>query len=206
MKSKFLVSLKTLRRSEIKIITKEKKGIIVTVEKNVYNLYPTTSTLEKTIETLNKMCKGLRQNIYTSHRQWNAHEQARKTLTKDTFITIGDYQMNMTVEYSENPTSMAYSTNKHSVALYLIGVEYIDDQDQLAKGAITFLSDDTNHCNQQVQNFEKRAVEIIKEKLNRSFNHWIRYTDGCSGQFKSGYCIADLFEVSDQLNIPNAEI
>ena len=70
--------------------------------------------------------------------------------------------MNMTVEYSENPTSMAYSTNKHSVALYLIGVEYIDDQDQLAKGAITFLSDDTNHRNQQVQNCEKRAVESIE--------------------------------------------
>ena len=41
--------------------------------------------------------------------------------------------------------------------------------------------------------------------MNRSFNHWIQYTDGCSGQFKSGYCIADLFEVSDQLNIPNAK-
>ena len=79
--------------------------------------------------------------------------------------------MNMTVEYSEKPTSMAYSTNKHSVAMYPICVEYIDDQDQLAKGAITLLSDDTNHSNQQVQNFEKRAVEIIKEKLNRSFNH-----------------------------------
>ena len=102
--------------SEKKKITKEKKGKIVTVEKSIYNLYPVTSPLAKSIETLNEMCL---------------------ILTKDTLI-----------------------------AMYPICIEYLDDDGKLAKGAITFISADTAHCNQQVQMFEKRALKIVSEKLN----------------------------------------
>ena len=52
--------------------------------------------------------------------QWNAYAQARGNLNYETFISIEDYQMNMEVMYSKNSTSLAYSVNKLTVAMYPI--------------------------------------------------------------------------------------
>ena len=52
-------------------------------------------------------------------------------------ITTVDYQMNFEVKYREAPTSMAYSSNKQTIALYPLCVEYLDDDDGiLYKGGI----------------------------------------------------------------------
>ena len=71
-------------------------------------------------------------------------------------ITIEDYQMNLEAIYSENPTSMAYSGNKVTVALYPICVEYIGEDGILQKGAISILTDDKIHYHQQIRDFELR--------------------------------------------------
>ena len=151
-------------RSEKKKITKKQKGKVVTLEKTIFNLYPDMCELKKAVETLQEMYKNLRIHIFTAYKQWDAHEQGRRNLDMNTFISIEDYQMNVTVVYSENPTSMAYSSNKHTVAMYPICIEYLDDNGVLIKGAITFISDDKDHCHQQVQKFEERMMEILQEK------------------------------------------
>ena len=46
-------------------------------------------------------------------------------------------------------TDMAYSSNKHTIAMYPICVEYLEEE-EVRKGAIVFLSDDKKHDNQQV--------------------------------------------------------
>ena len=62
----------------------------------------------------------LKQHIYIANKQWNAHASARENLTTDSLITIEDYQRNIEVEYIEQPTSMAYSSNKLTVVVYPI--------------------------------------------------------------------------------------
>ena len=84
-------------RSEKKKITKEQKGKVETVEKAVFNLYPDTCELKKAVETLQEMCKNRRIHIFTAHKQWDTHEQARRNLDMNTFISIEDYQMNVTI-------------------------------------------------------------------------------------------------------------
>ena len=91
------------------------------------------------------MSLDLRKHIYTAHVQWDAHEKARSLLNDETVITIEDYQMNMEVVYRENPTSLAYSSNKTTVALYPICIEYKTSEGKISKGAITFISDDKEH-------------------------------------------------------------
>ena len=58
----------------------------------------------------------------------------------------------------------------------------------LAKGAITFLSQDKEHFHQQIQQFEHKMFEIVCDKLHCSSNHWSRYSDGCEAKIKSGCC------------------
>ena len=173
---------------------------MVPVEK-IVSLYPHSRNVKEALAMLENMCKQLRKHIYTAHMQWNVHVQARENLNYETFISIEDYQMNMEVMYSENPTSLAYSANKLTVAMCPICIEFKAADGTIAKGAITFLSEDKEHSHQQIQQFEHRMFEIVCEKLHRPLNHWIRYSDGCGAQFKSGYVVADMLRATENYQV-----
>ena len=98
--------------------------------------------------------------------------------------------MNMKVMYGENPTSLAYSATKMTVAMYPICIEFKAGDGTIAQGPMTFLSEDKEHSHQQIQQFEHRMFEIVREKLHCPLNHWIRYSDGCGAQFKTRYVVA----------------
>ena len=94
--------------------------------------------------------------------------------------------MNIDVEYSESTTSSHYSANCVSFAGFPIAVRFRDpDSLELAKGAIVFISEDKRHCYEQVEKFEKRALEICEQECGQVFKNWTRWSDNCSGQFKS---------------------
>ena len=67
----------------------------------------------------------------------------------------------------------------------------------LAKGAITFLSQDKEHSHQQIHQFGHRMFEIVCDKLHCSSNHWSRYSDGCEAKIKSGYVVADMLRAAE---------
>ena len=169
---------------------RKKKG--EEVKKQVYALYSQTCTLELAIEKLKEMLEPLVTHIHT---------HLCSVLDIESVITVEDYQMNITLEYCENPTPLAYSTNKVSFALYPICVEFVSTDNELRKGAIAFLSADTQHDHQQVGKFEQRMFEIIREQLGRPINYWARMSDGCFGQFKSRHCVADLMHASKTYNL-----
>ena len=86
---------------------------------------------------------------------------------------------------------MCYSANKRTFAIYPIAVEYLKNKN-LTKSAIVFISKDLQHDHQQIQGFEKRFFEIMRDKLETPPKHWVRFSDGCSAQFKSRFVNADL--------------
>ena len=115
--------------------------------RNTENIIPSDPhfcSAKEALAMLENMCKQLRKHIYTAHMQWNAHVQAKENLYNETFISIGDYQMNMEVMYGENPTSLAYSANELTVAMYPICIEFKAADGTITKGAIKFLSEDRN--------------------------------------------------------------
>ena len=109
----------------------------------------------------------------------------------------------MEVVYQENPTSLSYSPNKLSVAMYPVCLEYKDSDENIKKGAITFFSEEKEHSHQHFAAFEKRMFEIIREKISHPIRNWIRFSDGCGAQFKSGYAVADLFRTKESFDLEN---
>ena len=116
-----------------------------------------------------------------------------QNLDADTVITIEDYQQNIEIEYSESPISLAYSCNKTTYAVYPLCIEFLNENFSLQKAAVTLITDDKSHDHQQVQKFEERLFQIVEEKLHKRFKRWIRFSDGCRGQFKSRFCVANQF-------------
>ena len=82
-----------------------------------------------------------------------------------------------------------------------ICIEFKAADGTIAKGAITFLPEDKEHSHQQIQQSEQIIFEIVCEKLHRPLNHWIRYSDGCGAQFKSGYVVADMLRATENYQV-----
>ena len=125
-------------------LCRDLKWLTMRNTKNIIPFDPDSCNVKKALAMLENICKQLRKHIYTAHMQWNAHVQARENLYYETLISIEDYQMNMEVMYSENPTSSAYSANKLTVAMYPICIEFKAADGTITKGAIKFLSEDRN--------------------------------------------------------------
>ena len=188
---------------KVKITKTDKSNKTTTVEKHVFSLYPHTITVEEAMEKLKVLVKNLKWHIYTAHRQWSAHDVQRSCLDVNSIITVEDYQMNIEVVYTENPTSLAYSTNKKTVALFPICVEFVNSKGELCKGAIAFLSEDKVHDHQQAKMFEIRAFEVIREKINQPIYNWKQFSDGCAGQFRSRFTAASMFPMKEKLGLEN---
>ena len=172
-------------------------------EKNVFTLHPETIPLKEVIDRLQERLPSIRKHVYIAHSQWNAHKVYRENLDESSVITVEDYQMNIEVEFSEAPTSSSYSANKKTFALYPVCVEYVQDG-KLKKGAVAFVTSDKKHDHQQVQKFEERLFEIMREKIRAGIINWFRFSDGCNSQFKSRHCIADLFNDIDRFKLKQA--
>ena len=188
---------------KVLVTKRDKDNNVVSRNKRVFSLYPFTETLENAVQRLKKMLPNLKRHISTAHRQWQAHDVLRNNMDLSTIITIEDYQMNLEVKYRESPTSMAYSSNKKTIAIYPLCVEYLDEEGLLCKGGIVFLSEDKNHDYQQVEAFEERAFEIFREKIRPNIKNWKRFSDGCGSQFWSRFVAADMVKMRTKLSLEN---
>ena len=162
-------------------------------QKEIYGLFKVTMTIQDAVEYLQDLTAGLKLHIYTAYNQWKAKKLAEESLKVGSILFVDDYQMNLTVELAETTTSTVYGANNVLIAIFPVVVMFRrEETGPVEKATITFFSDDILHDHQQVQMFEKRAVEIVKERTGNSFSHSIRFSDGCGAQFKSQFCVADL--------------
>ena len=100
-------------------------------------------------------------HIYTSHKQWRAHEIHCGDLVPGSIITIENYQMNLEVSLDE--AGQTYATNKFGVAMHPLCVQYFDEEQALCKGAIVFLSVDKLCDHQQIERFDWRTCESSRK-------------------------------------------
>ena len=114
--------------------------------------------------------------------------------------TTEDYQENLTVDYSEMPTSIGFTSNKTTILLLLnikSMVSYIKEQ-LYSLAMIKF------HDMQQVSAFEERMFEILREKIPHEIISWQRWTDGAGHEFRSRFCNAELLKLKKTLKLENA--
>lgn len=103
----------------------------MTVEHSKFDQVCEIFSLDAPLAKVFEMTKVDRLYIYTTHRQGYAHEQQQENTDMDTMINIEDYQQNMAFTYSKNRTSLAYTTNRTSFAVYPICIELFGDDGQL---------------------------------------------------------------------------
>ena len=162
-------------------------------KKEVFGLFKVTMKIEDAVEYLQELTTALKLHIYTAYNQWRAKKLAEESLKVDSILIVDDYQMNLTVELAETTTTTVFGANNILIAIFPVVVMFRRAETGLVeKATITFFSDDISHDHQQVQKFEKRAIEIVAERTGLTFSHTIRFSDGCGAQFKSQFCVADL--------------
>ena len=60
------------------------------------------------------------------------------------------------------------------------------------------MSDDRGHGWEQIADFNRRTLEIMKE-LGVKVNNWTRLSDGCASQYKNKYTVLKLTETVEMI-------
>ena len=93
-------------------------------EGKVFGLFDVTETVTEAVNNFLSSLPKMKVHIYVAYSQQNAHACNRENLDELSCITLDDDQQNLEVVHMENPTSIAYPTNKITMALYPICIEY----------------------------------------------------------------------------------
>ena len=154
--------------------------------KEIFSLFPVTVTVSEAAKMLQSFFPKIKIHVYVATHQYEALRLRSNNLLLGDLLTIEDYTMNIELNYSETTTSSNYTANSLSFAGFPIAARFIDpDTLKPAKAAILFVSEDKKHDYEQVEMFEKRALEILNDKCGQFFVNWNRWSDNCAGQFKS---------------------
>ena len=110
----------------------------------------------------------IKTRVFVASHQYEALRLRSESLEAEDILAIEDYTMNIDVEYTVSTTSSHYSANCVSFAGFPIAVRYRDPVSmELAKAAIVFISEDKRHDYEQVEVFERRALELCEEKCGQ---------------------------------------
>ena len=168
--------------------------------KEVHSLFPVSVPLSEAVKMLEDFFPKIKVHVFVASHQYEALKIRTESLHLGDLLTVEDYTMNIDILYSETTTSSHYSANVTSFAGYPIAVRYMSPLTlKPAKGAILFISEDKKHDFEQVEMFEKRTVEICEEKCGQVIQHWNRWSDNCSGQFKSRKTMGKLIQACDNV-------
>ena len=111
--------------------------------------------------------------------------------------------MNIGVMLDESPTSTHFGSNALSLACYPVHCDFCLDDNKIYHSAICFISDDMSHDYEQVEQFEKRLVDIHRDKFGMEVKYWVRDSEGCQGEFKSQKTVLKLAEAP--INVLNLD-
>ena len=162
----------------------------------IFGLFNVTLTVLEAIELLKMRVVELKSHIFVAYNQWRAKKLCEEHLDTNTLMLVVDYQQNLTVELSESTTTTVFGGNSVQIGQFPVVVFFRRSTERpVEKASITFFTDDLGHDHQQVQAFEQRVVDIIRDKTGCSFFKVVIFSDGCSAQFKSRFCNADLCEL-----------
>ena len=134
-----------------------------------YGLWRVTKSVEELARELTADVAAMKRHVFTAAICWKAlSEDLRHLRPGMDVLTYEDFQRNLELSFAEMPTSMGFSANGISLALYPIGVKFkrpspvadvpVADV-PIENGAIVFLSPDLRHDSQQIERFEAKYVE-----------------------------------------------
>ena len=173
--------------------------------REITSLFPVTLDLDAAVEKLKSFFPQMKVHVFVASQQYEALRLRTLSLKETDLLTIEDYTMNFDIQYMETTTSSHYTANTVTFAGYPVAVRFFDrSKQEVAKGAIIFISEDKQHDFEQVEKFEARVIEICEQKCEQVILNWNRWSDNCAAQFKSKKTIGKL--TAAKRNVPGVEV
>ena len=162
----------------------------------IFGLFTVCLSGEEAVNLLKKQVVELKSHIFVAYNQWRAKKLCEQNLDSETIMLVVDYQQNLTIELSESTTTTVFGGNAVQIAQFPAVAFFRRSLEcPVEKASLNFFSDDLGHDHQQVQALERRTVQIVRERTGCYFRKVVIFSDGCSAQFKSRFCLADFCEL-----------
>ena len=161
--------------------------------KMINNIHDYTFTIGELAGKFDEELLKLAKHIYTAAKQWEACKASAENLEPHIVVTIEDYQQNISVTHQEETTTAHFTANVAAVACYPVIVKFkLPGEERSRKGGIVFLSADRKHDFQQIEVFERKVFEYLRENYQLDPKIWYRWTDQCAAQYKSQFVVEKL--------------
>ena len=123
-----------------------------------YGLFKVTKSVEEVRTDLVKDIPRLLVHVYNAALAWSKLRKDESELRAGIdVLCIEDYQRNYDVWHAEMPTSMGYSANNMSLAMYPVVIKFRRvNGGPVETAAVIFISTDLRHDHQQVEQIARR--------------------------------------------------
>ena len=131
--------------------------------REITSLFPVTLDLDAAVDKLKSFFPQMKVHVFVASQQYEALRLRTLSLKETDLLTIEDYTMNFEIQYMETTTSSHYTANTVTFTRYPVAVRFFDrssSKQEVATGAIIFISEDKQHDFEQVEKFEARVIEI----------------------------------------------
>ncbi|GFO46529.1 Armadillo repeat-containing protein 5-like isoform x2 [Plakobranchus ocellatus] len=132
------------------------------------------------------------EHLFTAYWQQNQYKYAINTLMPGEVLLIEDFAENRKATYAAEVKSAHFG--KQQITLHPIVAYIKNDEYQLIRHSLMFISNDIGHDFHMVNKFTDMALAFLKEETE--VESVIIYSDGCAGQYKGKGTFADLILMS----------
>ena len=170
-----------------------KRKALVTLQKNVGDLL---QELEKELESYSL-------HLFCWHWQAAQFRTIRSNLPKKWILNVWDFAENYTC-ITQNEAQSAYWTRNQVTIHPIVNYYHCETEgcDEQVTEAVVFISSDNNHDCNAVHTYMDMLTAHLHQNRDLTIEKMVRFSDGCSVQYKSRGPLADIAHSSLDYNFP----
>ena len=145
-----------------------------------------TDTVSDFVEKLTQKLQVLKTHQFIHKQQTKFFYGVKETLPTGKVLVVGDFSKNYSFVYQDAVQGVHWSNS--SCTLHPWMCYFRDKEDKIQSLALLFISDYLVHETVAVYAFQKKLVEILKDRMIRegfSLDTIQYFTDGCAKQYKN---------------------
>ena len=202
--TKLCVNIMHLNKHNITSVTWYRWENVTTEEKVKKALISISGSLQHFMAVLEEDIDKFPKHLYTAIWQSKQFKNLKSVLPVGTILMVMDFGQNYLCLHQDEPQEIHWGGHNqitiHPVVCYYKH-KCVDHQKEiLARHEIVMISDDLRHDTYAVREFEKKALQVLKQDgvIVRAV---IEFTDGSASQYKSRKTFEDISKSSIDLDV-----
>ncbi|KAK3918907.1 ARL14 effector protein [Frankliniella fusca] len=155
---------------------------------------------EEFIDRLLESLPDLSVHSYIAKQQSKYYQEKKSSLQPGEVLVVGDFSENYSFTMQDEVPGHHWSKDQVTVHPFVSYYKPSQDSETVTKSVI-ILSDDLKHNTGAVFAFQKELLRFLQNDLKINVTRVIYFSDGCAGQYKNKFNVANLLRHKDDFGM-----